>query len=56
MADKAETATAFMTALHDTFLEGPALHRFLQTRNNALPISMLRTTKFSNAGSLITND
>jgi hypothetical protein len=26
MADKAETATALMTALHDAFLEGPTLH------------------------------
>jgi hypothetical protein len=52
MADKAETATAFMTALHDTFLEGPALHRFLQTRNNALPISMFGTTKSRKASFL----
>jgi hypothetical protein len=26
MADKAKTATALMTARHDTLLEGPALH------------------------------
>jgi hypothetical protein len=55
MADKAETATALMTALHDTFLEGPALHFSADAKQRAAN-SMFGTTKFSNASSLITND
>jgi hypothetical protein len=45
MADKAETATALMTALHDAFLEGPTLHFSADAKQRAAN-SMFGTTKF----------